>query len=61
MVQNKPENRAPRLKKGDAVGIVAPASHFDRDTFHKGIRVLETMGFHPVFDDRLYEIDGYLA
>ena len=61
MAQQKPENRPLRLKKGDAVGIVAPASHFDLDIFHKGIAVLESMGFNPVMDDGLYEKENYFA
>ncbi len=61
MAQRKPENRPLRLKKGDAVGIVAPASHFDLDAFHKGIAVLESMGFDPIVDDGLYEKENYFA
>ena len=61
MAKQKPENRPLRLKKGDAVGIVAPASHFDLDIFHKGIAVLESMGFNPVMDDGLYEKENYFA
>ena len=61
MAQQKPENRPQRLKKGDAVGIVAPASHFDLDTFHKGVAVLESMGFNPVMDGGLYEKEEYFA
>ena len=61
MAQQKPENRPLRLKKGDGVGIVAPASHFDLDTFHNGISVLESMGFNPVMDNGLYEKENYFA
>jgi len=61
MAKQKPENRPLRLKKGDAVGIVAPASHFDLDIFHKGIAVLESMGFNPIMDDGLYEKENYFA
>ena len=61
MAKQKPEKRPLRLKKGDAVGIVAPASHFDPETFHKGIAVLETMGFNPVMDGGLYEKENYFA
>lgn len=61
MVKRKSKNRPLRLKKGDAVGIVAPASHFDLDTFQKGIAVLESMGFNAVLDDGLYEKENYAA
>ena len=62
MVNLESEGRQPlRLKPGDAIGIVAPASHFDLETFHKGVEVLESMGFNPVFDKGLYERKGYLC
>ncbi len=51
----------PRIFPGDRVGIVAPASPFDRSRFQKGVSVLESMGFHPVFSDALFEADRYLA
>jgi muramoyltetrapeptide carboxypeptidase len=50
-----------RLQQGDAVGIVAPAGHFDTETFKRGIAVLESMGFVPVFDRHLFEKDGTFA
>ena len=61
MAKRKTKNRPQRLKKGDAVGIVAPASHYDQDMFHEGIAVLESMGFRPVFNEHLYEIHGNFA
>ena len=61
MAKRKPENRPLRLKEGDAVGIVAPASHFDLDAFQKGNAVLESMGFNPVMDDSLFEKENYFA
>jgi muramoyltetrapeptide carboxypeptidase len=47
-----------RLMQGDAVGIVAPASHFDHDMFRQGLAVLASMGFEPVFDDGIFEKSG---
>jgi len=62
MVKREPGNRKPlSLKKGDAIGIVAPASHFDLETFDKGLSFLESMGFNPVLDDGLYEKESYFA
>ncbi len=60
-LKNKTPCKPLRLKRGDAVGIVAPASHFDHDTFHEGVAVLASMGFEPVLDDRLFEKDGTFA
>ena len=50
-----------RLKRGDTIGIVAPASPFDRGIFQGGIRTLESMGFITYIPENLYERDGYLA
>jgi muramoyltetrapeptide carboxypeptidase len=47
-----------RLKPGGAVGIAAPASHFDLETFRQGIAVLASMGFKPVFDEGIFEQSG---
>lgn len=51
----------PRLSQGDTIGIVAPASHFDEETFNQGIAVLESMGFHLSIPDDLFLKNRYLA
>jgi muramoyltetrapeptide carboxypeptidase len=50
-----------RLKPGDTIGIVAPASPFDAGIFQRGIRTLESMGFRAYVPEGLYQKDGYLA
>lgn len=50
-----------RLMRGDTIGIVAPASPFDKDKFFRGIAVLESMGFRASFDDDIFIKNGYLA
>ncbi len=52
---------APRLKEGDTIGIVAPASHFGREKFNKGLAVLESMGFRTQIADDLFARKDYLA
>jgi muramoyltetrapeptide carboxypeptidase len=49
------------LSPGDAVGIVAPASPFDRPTFERGATAIEAMGYRPVFSEGLFSRHGYLA
>ncbi len=49
------------LIPGDTIGIVAPASPFDRDKFHKGIIVLEKMGYKIFIPEGVYKEDMYLA
>jgi len=53
--------RPARLKPGDTIGIVAPASPFDQKTFGQGIRRLESMGFQTRVPDEIFEKNGYLA
>ena len=54
--------RKPRaLRTGDRVALVAPASAFRRDEFEAGVSELQRIGFHPVFDDRVFEQRLYLA
>ena len=54
--------RKPRaLRPGDRIGIVAPASPFDRATFGRGIAELRRLGFEPVFDESVFARRDYLA
>jgi muramoyltetrapeptide carboxypeptidase len=50
-----------RLKPGDKIGVVAPASPFDRKAFSQGLRVLEKMGFAPYVPEGVFEKKRYLA
>ena len=49
------------LKPGDTLGIVAPASPFDRQSFDAGVRVLESMDFNLVIPEDIFNKNGYLA
>ncbi|MBS3809565.1 MAG: LD-carboxypeptidase [Desulfobacterales bacterium] len=49
------------LQPGDRVGIVAPASPFDRDRLNRGMEVLCQMGLEPVFTDRVFHKNRYFA
>ena len=51
----------PKLQPGDAVSVVAPSGPFDRPAFEKGIDVLRGFGLHPLFDERLFARQRYLA
>jgi muramoyltetrapeptide carboxypeptidase len=53
--------RPPRLRPGDRVALVAPASPFARDAFDRGVAELRSLGFDPVFEESVFERDGYLA
>ena len=51
----------PRLRPGDRVAVVAPASPFQREDFDAGVRELQALGFAPVFDDRVFERNRFVA
>jgi len=53
--------KPPRLKQGDTIGIVAPASHFDLEKFNRGIAVLESMGFNTSVPEILFKKKEYFA
>lgn len=51
-----------RLKKGDYVGICAPASPINTIQFIKGVQFLEEMGLQPIIGNNVYKNTlGYLA
>ena len=54
--------KPPRLRAGDRIAVVAPASSFPREEFDKGIAELRLLGFEPVFDERVFgSHGGYLS
>ena len=63
MVEPKQTERVkpPALKKGDTIGIVAPASYFQRQDFESGCEALRQMGYKPVYDDSIFDRDLYFA
>ena len=51
-----------RLRPGDRVAVIAPASPFNRDEFDKGVAELQRLGFEPVFEDTIFDgRGGYLS
>jgi muramoyltetrapeptide carboxypeptidase len=46
---------------GSRVGLIAPASPFDRQEFDSGVAELRRLGFDPVYDERVFERRGYVA
>ena len=51
----------PRLKAGDTIGIAAPASHFKKEPFKRGLAVLASMGFNVSVPDNLFVKEGFFA
>lgn len=49
------------LKQGDKIGIIAPASSFNREGFLAGCDRLRRMGYAPVYSDGIFDRDLYFA
>ncbi len=53
--------KAPRLKQGDTIGLIAPGSYIDESELEDSVSNLEDMGFKTYFTDNILERYGYLA
>lgn len=49
------------LRPGDKIGLVAPASSFNREAFLTGCERLRQMGYEPVYSESIFERDLYFA
>lgn len=49
------------LRPGDKIGILAPASSFNREAFERGCNRLREMGYEPVFSPEIFARDLYFA
>lgn len=53
--------RPPALRAGDCIGLAAPASAFQAEALHAGVRVLQDLGFRVHYTPRVFEQYRYLA
>jgi muramoyltetrapeptide carboxypeptidase len=53
--------KPPALRPGDKIGIIAPASSFNREGFMAGCDRLRRMGYAPVYSDSIFDRDLYFA
>lgn len=54
--------RPPRLRKGDLIGVVAPASpQRDDERLKSGMRYFESLGYNVLPGEHLWKRHGYLA
>lgn len=51
----------PALRRGDGVGIAAPASPVPREEFHAALHNLRRMGLRPIYRSDIFERYLYLA
>ncbi len=50
-----------RLRPGDRVALVAPASPFQRDELDAGVQELARLGFEAVYDERVFAQQRFVA
>jgi muramoyltetrapeptide carboxypeptidase len=53
--------RPPALRRGDKIGVIAPASSFNREGFMAGCERLRQMGYEPVYSQDIFNRDIYFA
>lgn len=53
--------KPPALRRGDKIGLIAPASHFNKDAFLSGCARLQQMGYEPVYSAGIFDRDIYFA
>ncbi len=53
--------KPPALNPGDRIGVVAPASSFNREAFERGCEHLRKMGYEPVYSPEIFARDLYFA
>lgn len=46
--------KPPRLKRGDTIGIIAPAWSFDSANFERGVEKLKALGFRVKYDASIF-------
>ncbi len=50
-----------RLKKGDTIGLIAPAGYISEGALKEAIENVEILGFKPYYTERIKSKYGYLA
>lgn len=50
-----------RLKKGDTLGLIAPAGFIDKEELNGAVKSLNDLGFKVIYTENILERNGYLA
>jgi len=53
--------KPPALRQGDKIGLIAPASSFNREAFLRGCDRLRQIGHEPVYSQDIFDRDIYFA
>jgi muramoyltetrapeptide carboxypeptidase len=59
--QHNPRRKPPALRRGDKVGIVAPASNVKQEMLEAGCDGLRSLGYEPFYFDSILDRDLYFA
>jgi muramoyltetrapeptide carboxypeptidase len=60
-VSPKARIKPPALRRGDTIGIVAPASNIKRELLEAGCERFRQLGYSPIYLDSIFEQDLYFA
>ena len=53
--------KAPALRPGDTIGVIAPASNIRRELLDAGCEALHRLGYKTLYSDSIFEQDLYFA
>ena len=53
--------KPPKLRRGEAVGVIAPAGPVTPSEIQPGIKLLESFGYKVIVSPQLYQKEGYMA
>ncbi|MCB2201288.1 LD-carboxypeptidase [bacterium] len=53
--------KPPSLIKGDKIGLVAPARKIKPEEIEKSIHIIESQGFTPVYDEKIFAAENQFA
>ena len=61
MPVRRPIRKPPALRRGDAIGVVSPASPVEARRFHEGVRELEAIGYRVLWNKHALDRHGFFA
>jgi muramoyltetrapeptide carboxypeptidase len=59
--ENMPTVKPVKLKMGDTIGLIAPASPIPKDKFDIALKNMETLGLRAIYSEQVFAEYGYLA
>jgi len=50
-----------KIKQGSNIGLIAPSGKINIEKFEPILKNIENLGFNPIFTNRIFQKEGYLA